>query len=269
MAKRILVVPDVHGRLFWKEPVSRCIDQVDRIVFLGDYLDPYPIENEVSTDIVGNLMEIIELKREHMEKIVLLKGNHDEHYSSLTFKKLAGGTRMDEGNWSNLHQLFNEYKDLFKIAHLEQVNGIPYLFTHAGITLYWLNKVNSNLWHLSDNEISLSDQHIVERINALDADKKGLEMLSVIGRRRTWYGGEKTGSVLWADVEEHLEQSETNAYGLDKVFQVFGHTRQNKGSNMISTDNFAMIDCQECFMIAEDIEEKIVALKDFDGNSSL
>ena len=94
-------------------------------------------------------------------------------------------------------------------------------------------------------------------------------MLAVIGQRRMWYGGEKTGSVLWADVEEHLEQSKTNAFGLDKVFQVFGHTRLIKGSNMISTDNFAMIDCQECFMIAEDIEEKIIALKDFDGNSSL
>ena len=129
--------------------------------------------------------------------------------------------------------------------------------------------MNSNLWHLNDNDISLSDQHIDERINELDADAKGQEMLAVIGRQRTWYGGEKTGSVLWADLEEHLEQSETNAYGLDKVFQVFGHTRLIKGSNMVSTDHFAMIDCQECFMIAEDIAEKIVALKDFDSNLSL
>lgn len=269
MAKRILVVPDVHGRPFWKEPVSRYLDHADRIVFLGDYLDPYPVESDVSADIVGNLMEIIELKRKHTEKVVLLKGNHDEHYSSLTFKELAGGTRMDNLRWANLHQLFNDYNDLFKIAHLEEVDGIPYLFTHAGITLYWLNKVNSNLWHLNDNDISLSDQHIVERINELDADAKGQEMLAVIGRQRTWYGGEKTGSVLWADLEEHLEQTKTNAYDLDRVFQVFGHTRLIKSSSMVSTDHFAMIDCQECFMIAEDNAEKIVALKDFDSNLSL
>lgn len=46
MAKRILVVPDVHGRTFWKKPVNKYIDQVDRIVFLGDYLDPYRDEGE-------------------------------------------------------------------------------------------------------------------------------------------------------------------------------------------------------------------------------
>ena len=42
--KRIMVIPDVHGRLFWKEPVLKYLDVVDRIVFLGDYLDPYPNE---------------------------------------------------------------------------------------------------------------------------------------------------------------------------------------------------------------------------------
>ena len=44
MAKRILVIPDVHGRTFWKEPVGKYINVVDRVVFLGDYLDPYPTE---------------------------------------------------------------------------------------------------------------------------------------------------------------------------------------------------------------------------------
>ena len=40
MTKKVLVVPDVHGRLFWKEPVERYLEEVDRVVFLGDYLDP-------------------------------------------------------------------------------------------------------------------------------------------------------------------------------------------------------------------------------------
>lgn len=268
MAKRILVVPDVHGRLFWKEPVGKHIGDVDRIVFLGDYLDPYPGEDGVAQDIIGNLKEIIELKRDHAEKVVLLKGNHDEHYSSMRFRMLAGGTRMDSRNWKAIHQLFDDEKDLFKIAHLEEVGDTPYLFTHAGISVYWLNKVNSNLWHMNDNEISLDDPYIVEQINVLDADEQGQEMLAVIGYRRTWYGGEKTGSVLWADLEEHLAQKQTAAYGVDRVFQVFGHTRLEKGSMMMNTEHFAMVDCQECFMIADDIGEKIVTIRDFDGNSS-
>ena len=33
MTKRILVIPDVHGRIFWKEPVKKYMDAVDRVVF--------------------------------------------------------------------------------------------------------------------------------------------------------------------------------------------------------------------------------------------
>lgn len=84
MTKRILVLPDVHGRLFWKEPVQKYIDVVDRVVFLGDYLDPYGDEggDYDAESIFENLKEIVELKRNNMDKVVLLKGNHDQHYAS-------------------------------------------------------------------------------------------------------------------------------------------------------------------------------------------
>ena len=35
---KILVIPDLHGRSFWKEP---CDNWEGRIIFLGDYHDPY------------------------------------------------------------------------------------------------------------------------------------------------------------------------------------------------------------------------------------
>ena len=44
---RILVIPDVHGRDFWIEPCQH-IDEFDKVVFLGDYHDPYTFQ--VSTD---------------------------------------------------------------------------------------------------------------------------------------------------------------------------------------------------------------------------
>ena len=100
MTKRILVLPDVHGRLFWKEPVQKYIDVVDRVVFLGDYLDPYGDEggDYDAESIFENLKEIVELKRNNMDKVVLLKGNHDQHYASELFNELAGGTRQDMSN---------------------------------------------------------------------------------------------------------------------------------------------------------------------------
>ena len=178
---RILVVPDVHGRLFWKEPVKKYLNAVDRVVFLGDYLDPYEGEDGLADDIFENLMEIIELKQNNKEKVVLLKGNHDQHYASERFEELAGGTRMDLQKWNKYHQTFTEYKDMFQIAYFELINGMPYVFSHAGLTLYWLKKVNDNVWYMFDNKISVADPNIIKKINLLDDDGKGQDMLAVIG----------------------------------------------------------------------------------------
>lgn len=259
MAKRILVIPDVHGRLFWKAPVEKYMESVDRVVFLGDYLDPYGGEEGLADDIFQNMMEIVRLKQDNREKVVLMKGNHDQHYASARFEEQAGGTRMDKMNWNRYHEAFTEYKDLFQIAHLELVNGMPYVFSHAGLTLYWLNKVNTNLWHYPDRNVSVTNPEIIEKINLLDDDGMGQDMLSVVGRRRSWFG-EKTGSVLWADIDEHAIPNAPKAYGLDKAFQVFGHSRLMEGCDKIEFDNLAMIDSRQCFMIDENRKERIFAL---------
>ena len=261
----ILVVPDVHGRPFWKKPVCKYLGTVDRIIFLGDYLDPYP-EEELDCTFKGifkNMMEIVKLKQSNDEKVILLKGNHDQHYSSKRFRELAGGTRMDEPNWDKYHKVFNKYKNLFKIAHIEKINGVPYVFSHAGLTLYWLHKVNTSIWQLPDNMVSVSDQNIIDRINLLDDEHQGQDMLAIIGNCRTWFG-EKTGSVLWADIEEHHIPDAPNAYGLNQVFQVFGHTKLNSSYDMLEFNNLAMIDSQQCFIIDEKIDRKIMTVREYE-----
>ena len=42
MEKKILIIPDVHGRRFWRDAIES--DDYDKVIFLGDYLDPYPDE---------------------------------------------------------------------------------------------------------------------------------------------------------------------------------------------------------------------------------
>ena len=262
MAKHILVVPDVHGRIFWKEPVKKYTAAVDKVIFLGDYLDPYEDEDGLADDIFENLMEIVNLKQDNMDKVVLLKGNHDQHYASERFEELSGGTRMDYQNWNKYHQAFAEYKGLFQITHLELINGMPYVFSHAGLTLYWLKKVNEYVWKLFDNHISVADPDIIERINLLDDNGRGQDMLAVIGRYRTLIG-EKTGSVLWADIEEHAIPHAPKAYNLNRVFQVFGHNKLNEKYDKIEFDNFVMIDSRQCFMIDERKKERIISIKEY------
>ena len=264
----MLILPDIHGRDFWRKPVQETLKEGDeKIIFLGDYLDPYPDEGEEYTpeSVFDNLMGIIQLKLDHKEKVILLKGNHDQHYSSRLFYDLARGSRCDKINWDKYHKEFNHNKDLFQLAYLEVVNGIPYVFTHAGLTVYWLNKVNSKVWRLSDYDISIANQDIIDQINLLDDDGLGQDMLSIIGKSRSLFRGEKTGSVLWADIEEHSIATAPKAYGLDKAFQVFGHTRLNeRTSDMILADHLAMIDFQKCFMIDESNNSKIIALIDYE-----
>ena len=263
--KRIMVVPDVHGRTFWKEPVMKYLDEVDRIVFLGDYLDPYPNEENKSHEaLFQNMMEIIELKQSNEDKVVLLKGNHDQHYSSKRFRDLAGGTRMDEQNWDTYHKMFNEYKKMFKIAHMETINGVPYVFSHAGMTLYWLFKVNINVWQFPDNQVLVSDPNIIDSVNLLDDEQQGQDMLAIIGNCRSLFG-EQTGSVLWADIEEHHIPDAPKAYGLNQVFQVFGHTMLNGSYDKLEYKNLALIDSQQCFIIDENIDRKIMTIREYEN----
>ena len=266
MTKKILVVPDIHGENFWKKPVQKYIYQVDKVIFLGDYLDPYRNEGKEYSqqEIFNNLMAIVDFKRDHMDKVVLLKGNHDQHYASETFRDIACASRCDTNNWSLYNAVFVRNKDLFKLAHIEDVRGIPYLFSHAGLTLNWINKVNSSVWKLADNKVSVASPDIVKRINALDDNEEGQEMLCIVGRFRNLIGA-KSGSVLWADIEEHAIPDAPKAYGLNKVFQVVGHSRLNDEHDKVEFDNLVLIDSQQCFMIDEDIDEKILTLKNYES----
>ena len=58
----ILIIPDIHGRSFWKKAVDENMDKVDKIIFLGDYLDPYPWENITRKEAISNFDDIIKFK---------------------------------------------------------------------------------------------------------------------------------------------------------------------------------------------------------------
>ena len=88
--KELIIIPDVHGRHFWREPVREALSRREHVIFLGDYLDPYSGEGVSQADAFGWFGEIIELKKENAENITLLLGNHDLHYLS---QDLAGGRK--------------------------------------------------------------------------------------------------------------------------------------------------------------------------------
>ena len=231
---KTLIIPDIHGRTFWKSAVRRYINKVDKIVFLGDYFDPYVdegIEYEFN-DIVANFQEILTLKRENPDKVILLLGNHDLHYKIKEFDDRCRSTRYDGIHSVQLGRLFNENNDLFKLCHYEEVGGKKVYFTHAGITEYWLKLAGIK-----------NDENMPDEINKLQDSSDGINKLAIVGEMRTWFGA-KAGSPVWCDIQEFIKNN-----GLGKgTYQIFGHSRLKKGAS-IHTSDFACIDCRYGFVL--------------------
>ncbi len=136
--KNIAIVPDVHGKTFWKE-VKEKVDSLDEIVFLGDYFDSYyGVSREEE---LKNFLEIIEFKKSYPDKVTLFLGNHDVGYLlDLRCSRQASGemrTAIKKSFKNNLH--------LFKLTHCVSLGNKTYLFSHAGITKKWLGLIKNEL----------------------------------------------------------------------------------------------------------------------------
>ena len=217
---KILVIPDIHGRKFWKVAIKK-IAHCDKVVFLGDYLDPYDFEHIGVAEAITNFGEIMDFVKEHQEKTILLLGNHDMPYFSTTYLGLANWhCRYSETHHDEIEAIFEENRSLFKIAYVQS----DILFTHAGCTSGWLNHV---FGHNSQFD-SLDD--LVGRLNDLLGSEEGLQYLNMVSHHRG--GLDPFGSCIWADKEEtYWDQSKIHNSGqathiIANVKQVFGHTLQ-------------------------------------------
>ena len=248
VSAQILVIPDVHGRSFWKEAVDKHLSlpvgqSVRTVVFLGDYLDPYSRENITPEEALANFKDIIALKQTNMDKVTLLIGNHEIHYLD-TFYKFS---RKDTLNADYIHQLLVDNLPLFSMASQAEMNGKNFLFTHAGIVESWWKK------HFPDTPTDMASI-----CNALNAKMSNMETLGAfiddalmdISKRRK--GEAEAGSCLWADLDEHKKSKSFNG-----IYQVFGHTQQKKKA--VIKKSYADLDCRKAFLITpsgEIIEEK-------------
>ncbi len=148
---KILSIPDVHQTLHWKKAVAEYFEQADKVVFLGDYNDSHG-EPEVAGLLADeNLREIIKLKLENPDKVILLIGNHDLHYL-LEGKR---GSEFQREMYPIFHNTFKEYKHLFQIA--VELDG--WLFSHAGLSNTWLALMYNKYPELSNlSNIDLANE---------------------------------------------------------------------------------------------------------------
>ncbi len=193
-----IIIGDLHGKDCWKE-IN--IDLYDKVIFLGDYVDHWTLPDEV---IFQNLTEIISLKKNNMERVELLLGNHDVQY--LYFPHFLCSGYRQAMQW-RLTDLLNYHKDLFKIAYQRG----DHLFSHAGVTNKWYREfLNNRLIQ----EIKEENDTVADLLNK--ADQTALRWL--LHRAGVIRGGEGTGGITWADRREMISDM------LKGFHQVVGHT---------------------------------------------
>lgn len=202
---KVIVIADLHGKSVWK---TLNLSTYDKVIFLGDYLDSFDVAVK---DQLANFQEVVQLKKVHPGKVVLLLGNHEVHYRYDMIGPYSGYR-------SDLHFLarpiLEENADLFQLAHLEG----KHLFTHAGVTGPWWEYF---LGHPFINE--LASKHPIDEVlnQALAEDQLQLNrMLFSVGRERGNYGsqGKPLGGPVWADRKEMVR------YPLEGFHHIVGHT---------------------------------------------
>lgn len=239
---KILIIPDVHGREFWREPVKYVLENTDaRIIFLGDYLDPYSFDfdhNHYQQQAIDVFNEIINLKKESNDRITLLLGNHDMGYR---FDLAICDCRTDYSNFERIRNIFIENKDLFKMAEEETINGIHFIFSHAGIHKGYIDSAFPN------EKEYINEENVVDYFNNAYYAEEG-RVINSFGMYDSYrgYGGYDYGSIVWADVHSWLKD-DYDGFG----YQIFGHTQLKHGCGGLITENVADLDSAEAFTINE------------------
>jgi len=221
---KVLIIPDLHGRDFWKEP---CKNWKDTIIFLGDYHDPYgeQIKGEPNKhDSLVNLRELSEFVKqrelEHPYSTICLLGNHDCSYYTGNLK-----CRYDRTNEIEVKELINSLHPQVTYElwdrTVEPTN--KFLFSHAGVTLNWL--IGHDLTMNSLLNINIKDWVILEEV--------------------PWSRGGhfKYGSCIWNSLEDYQCEEHIPGY-----YQIFGHTWGGRTTPVIKKD-YAMLDCAKAFIL--------------------
>ena len=258
---KYLVIADAHGRKFWRQAIANNIDKVDKIIFLGDYLDPYPNEIEEnpelmecnnfydSQNLLKMLEDIISLKKNEPDKYILLTGNHTDSY---IWSKFSAASRTDYKNWEKYHKFFSENLEYFNLVWIE--NNV--IFSHAGISEGWAEEFLYHYMKYDEGAELEKDSLVFETARVLkDTPLKNFNIhyIKAISNISYYRGGDASyGSCEWADLREHIDHHLTTVkekivpLGEDGIYQVFGHTQLQKE---LITDKWACLDCRKGFII--------------------
>ncbi len=227
------MIGDVHGRDCYKKILKDNPD-TDLTIFIGDYFDSFDIPAVVQ---IHNFKEIVAYKKENMDKVVLLTGNHCYHYLKTTQQRYSGYQQIHH---IDIQELLNKAldEDLIQMCY---ISG-NILFSHAGVTKTWCK----------DNDVDLNN--LEQSINDLFKYKpNSFKFLD-----GNIYGDNIYQSPIWIRPNSLIKDK------IDNYTQIVGHTQQNE---LTFKDDIILIDTLgtsgEYLVIIDDGKKPIFITKSY------
>jgi predicted MPP superfamily phosphohydrolase len=251
---KILSIGDIHGKSIWKDKLFKSqlhfdaaykffgheelslqvaslpINEFDKIIFIGDYVDSFTIGNAA---ILQNLQDLIACKKAFPDKIVLLLGNHDIQYIT---GRICSGFRPEMQ--FDLSELFRNNLQLFQLAFSYKFSdGRNFLWTHAGVTEEWfqllLLELQEGRFAKDFDDFLNEDENyktVAEILNwAFERNENSLfNVDSDSGGRSLWAGP------LW------VRPTKLRTYALNSFHQVVGHMPQKTVSAVNSSSGHSI-----------------------------
>jgi hypothetical protein len=213
---KICAIGDIHGRVIWRSIVDKELINVDKFIFIGDYFDSR--EGISAEEQIKNFKEILELKRNNPEKVVLLIGNHCFHYMNGVNETYSGF------QYHNLNEINEVLEDALSDKSMQMCYiHDKYVFTHAGVT---------NTWCLTHNVNRLPNK-MQDSINDL-FDNNKMPFHFQMGQNYSQSGDDITQSPIWVRIPSLFHD------GVDGFRFVVGHSTVKE---LTITDKIIGIDC--------------------------
>jgi hypothetical protein len=235
---KTLVLGDTHGRSNWKLAVHK--ENADRVIFVGDYFDSFEFSG---VEQIHNFKEIISYKEQNPQvEVVLLIGNHDQHYFAGIGNSGTSGYQYIMA--PSITQVLEENKH-----HLQMAYGFgEYLFTHAGVSPVFMDETfGENDWSIDNVVVDLNELWKYKpkafEFNGLDPS-----------------GDNACQTPIWIRPRSLMSINKRHLKGLKKDYiQIVGHTQMRKldieDSNKFTGGRYYFIDTMDKsgeYLIIED-----------------